>query len=285
VAFNEMMNPMAMFGMGGDPVKPDRTFEPRNTSFVLAAAITGKPRPAQPMAAEKAGEKKEAAKDGKPAAKPQEGEINVVLVADIDMLHQAFFDLRAQGEIPEAGLNFDFDNVTFVLNVLDQLAGEERFMDIRTRRRAHRTLSKIDHATEDAYKQTDASLKKIQEEYDKIVKEEEKSVQDAVKAIKDQIEKEKGDPMKAIDIATRAGMVQEARQKEVDAKIERLKRKKEEDSNKIKTDLNLQVSRIRNWYKLWAVLIPPILPLVVGIGVFVFRRMQEREGVSRTRLR
>ena len=60
----------------------------------------------------------------------------MVLVADIDMLSRDFFRLREQGNVPEAGINFDFDNVTFVLNALDELAGDNRFIDIRKRRPA-----------------------------------------------------------------------------------------------------------------------------------------------------
>ena len=52
---------------------------------------------------------------------PRESTINVVVVADIDMLSQDFFRLREQGDMPEMGINFDFDNVTFVLNVLDDV--------------------------------------------------------------------------------------------------------------------------------------------------------------------
>ena len=42
------------------------------------------------------------------------------------MLSPGFFLLREQGDIPEADIHFDFDNVTFVLNVLDSLAGSDR---------------------------------------------------------------------------------------------------------------------------------------------------------------
>ena len=38
-------------------------------------------------------------------------------------------------------------------------------------------------------------------------------------------------------------------------------------------------------YKLWAVLIPPIPPLLVAGFVFLNRRAKEREGVSSKRLR
>ena len=54
----------------------------------------------------------------------------MVLVADIDMLHQLFFRLREQGDMPQAGVFFDFDNVSFVLNTLDSLAGDDRFLDL-----------------------------------------------------------------------------------------------------------------------------------------------------------
>ncbi len=38
-------------------------------------------------------------------------------------------------------------------------------------------------------------------------------------------------------------------------------------------------------YKLWAVIIPPIPPLLVAAFVFFNRRAKEREGVSSKRLR
>ena len=38
-------------------------------------------------------------------------------------------------------------------------------------------------------------------------------------------------------------------------------------------------------YQAWAVLVPPIPLLVVALGVFIYRRVKEREGVSSQRLR
>ena len=42
---------------------------------------------------------------------------------------------------------------------------------------------------------------------------------------------------------------------------------------------------IKNWYKFWAVIVPPIPPLLVGLVVFVRRRLREREGVAKARMR
>ena len=42
---------------------------------------------------------------------------------------------------------------------------------------------------------------------------------------------------------------------------------------------------MQDQYKMWAVLLPPIPPLLVAIAVFITRRGGEREGVARSRLR
>ena len=58
-----------------------------------------------------------------------------MLVADIDVLYADFFELRTQaGDPNRSDLNLNLDNVTFVLNVLDALAGDDSFIDIRKRR-------------------------------------------------------------------------------------------------------------------------------------------------------
>ena len=105
-----------------------------------------------PTTAEKGEKDKKGEKE-----KPRESTVNAVVVADIDMLSQDFFRLREQGDMPEVGIHFDFDNVTFVLNVLDELAGDQRFIDIRKRRPSHRTLARIEERTKEAKQEaTDA---------------------------------------------------------------------------------------------------------------------------------
>ena len=53
----------------------------------------------------------------------------------------------------------------------------------------------------------------------------------------------------------------------------------------VETDLTKEVRRLQDWYKMWAVLLPPIPPLLVGCFVFFNRRAREREGVAKSRLR
>ena len=60
--------------------------------------------------------------------------------------------------------DFHFDNVPFVLNVLDTLAGDDRFVEIRTRRPAHRTLTRVNEATEKSRDEADQGAREVQQE-------------------------------------------------------------------------------------------------------------------------
>ena len=125
----------------GDPLElRNREGGPtKEAPYTLAARITGKPRSGDDadlvtQSAEKKDEKSDAKADkkGEPAGK-KDG-IDVILVADVDMLLSDFFNLRAHrtSESDE----FDVDNVTFVLNVLDVLANDNRFVDLRSAARS-----------------------------------------------------------------------------------------------------------------------------------------------------
>jgi ABC-2 type transport system permease protein len=45
------------------------------------------------------------------------------------------------------------------------------------------------------------------------------------------------------------------------------------------------VQRTQNKFKAWAILLPPIPPLLLGLVVFARRRVMEREGISKNRMR
>jgi ABC-2 type transport system permease protein len=65
----------------------------------------------------------------------------------------------------------------------------------------------------------------------------------------------------------------------------RLARERDLELAKIERERDRQIQEIQNDYKLKATLFPPILPLLVGLVVWARRRIREREGVSRSRMR
>ncbi len=216
-------------------------------------------------------------------SRPKEPEVNVVLVADIDMLHPNIFMLRERGPDPETGIHFDFDNVTFVLNVLDMLAGDDRFVEIRKRRPKHRSLTRIDEETDKARKDTARRTEELQNEYEKAKEKEDKAVEDYVKKLKEDYQKDPA--LSAADAQHRLDMVEDDRERRKLVKLEQLEQERDREIERIQTELNLQIQRLQDTYKMWAVLLPPIPPLLVAVAVFFTRRVREREGVARSRLR
>src|SRR5262249_33788340 len=88
------------------------------------------------------------------AKKP--AELNVVVVADLDLLASLFFDSRMK-RMPPNELELDSDNVTFVLDILDALADDPRFIAARKQRPMHRPLSSIIKSTEQARDEAEAA--------------------------------------------------------------------------------------------------------------------------------
>ncbi len=177
------------------------------------------------------------------------------------------------------GVNFNFDNVTFVLNVLDELAGDSRFIDIRKRRPHHRTLARIEERTKAAKQEASDKREEYIKKFDEEEKREQQEIMDKLADLKKQ---------KNLDIqqmAIQVGMMQETLEQERTAKLKQFSDEKDRDITKIETALKSKVDSVQLGYKLWAILLPPILPLMLAVMVFFIRREREREGVSRSRLR
>jgi ABC-2 type transport system permease protein len=280
VAFDEVMR-MGPFGPGG--LNPDRRQVRTEEAYILAAHIRGKVKPTAMMADEPADDDAdpefEAASEEPKPRKHRQGEINVVVVADIDMLTEDFFRLREQGSMPESGVHFDFDNVTFVLNVLDQLADDDRFLALRKRRPAYRTLTRIEQETKDA---RDAVAKAREERQEDLRREMEDIERARDKRLEEMRARKNIDPQQLI---IELAMAEQDWQRRIETRRQQLQQELNRERKRIDTDLNLEIRRVQDRYKLWAVLLPPILPLALGISVFFIRRLGEREGVSRSRLR
>jgi ABC-2 type transport system permease protein len=302
--------------MGRPQLNPELPLreKPTNDKYVLAAQIKGKLKPeAVPMsdkpaeaapaepakdaaASKDAPAEKDAAAGGgaKPAdAKPDEAkpadpavaaktdpEINVVVVGDIDCLYSAFFALRARGEDQDEEFEFHFDNVPFVLNVLDTLAGDERFVEIRTRRPSHRVLTRVNKATEKAKEDADRQRESFVKKYDATVSKAQKDFDDKIA----ELQKSQGGG-NSQQATVQFLAAREAGQRQLAIKLEQHKRDRDREIRETERTLAQEVRKVQDNRKLWAVLLPPIPPLIVAFIVFFSRRASEREGVSKARLR
>lgn len=277
VAQNEIMG----FSPFGQTINQQRRLKPTNEEYVLAALIQGRLKPGQLMADEKAVAFHPGHEDGDDHdhGDSQDPEIKVLVVSDIDCLYSAFFSLRARGDDPEMDVNFNFDNVPFILNALDLLAGDERFIPIRNRSPQHKTLEAVEVAVGDA--RTEAGEKR-----EEFIKQFEKSRDEAQAQFDKKIAEIRD--MKNVSNTERAQMLslaQNNEQRRLDSKIASLERQRDDESRKIEIKLAQRVRSIQDRYKFYAVAIPPIFPLLMGIAVFFRRRSQEREGVPESRMR
>jgi ABC-2 type transport system permease protein len=251
-----------VMGNRGD-MRQLRIFERRaDQSMVLAAAI------------------ERAAKDA--AAKP----VRAVVVADIDLLDGRIFGLRSR---PDEVFGLDFDNVEFALNILDDLAGDDRFTDIRKRKPKHRTLERIEDAVAAAREDADRQRAAFIAEFDQAEREANDGMQKEVgefeKKIRDMEAQGDANPQAAMQAIQQLASRQRLAQRRLDTKIEQLKRKRDAEVDAVERKLEAQIRREQDRQKWLAVLLPPILPLVLAFFVFFKRRAQEREGVATSRLR
>ncbi len=239
----------------------------QDDGLVLAALVEGRaPAPAE----------------GGAAAKP----VRAVVVADIDMLSGLFFGLRTRGD---ETFNLDFDNVELALNLLDSLAGDDRFIEIRKRKPKHRTLERIEDAVAGARQKADDQRTRFVAEFDEAERAANEAMQKEVGAFEKKIQEMQtqgnADRQAAMQAIQQLAASQQLAQRKLTTKIEKLERQRDAEVSKVERELEATVRREQDRQKWLAVLLPPIPPLVVAFFVFFRRRAQEREGVATSRLR
>ena len=248
-----------IFGSGG--LNPGRRPRMTRQSYTLAAHITGVPRAAD------AAEGSEAAAD-----------INVVVAGDIDMLYSIFFVLRERGSDQDEELDLRFDNVTFVLNALDFLAGDDRFIEIRKRRPVHRTLARVEARTQGITDQANSQAERYRDEFDRRQAEHRQRFDQAIETL----QQRQGIDLKQMVMEVQAAM--QANERQMEATLERLERERDQEIQKTERSLALEIRTIQDRFKFAAVLIPPILPIVLAIVIYAWRRRLEKIGVPERRL-
>lgn len=269
--------------LGRGDMRQLQIFEKRSEkSLVLAVLVEGADvaEPAEPAADETGNTQPD--KPERRASRP----VRAVIVADIDLLDGRIFGLRTR---PDEVFGLDFDNVEFTLNVIDALAGDDRFVEIRKRKPKHRTLERIEDAVANAREEAEKKRGSFISQFD----EAEGTANDAMKkeigAFEEKIKKMEeqggGDPQAAMQAIQQLASSQRLAQRKLDTKIEQLRRKRDADVEAVERQLDATIRREQDRQKWLAVLLPPIPPLVVAFFVFFRRRAQEREGVASSRLR
>ncbi len=234
------------------------------------------------------------ATDGDAASGDQEDrnrEVDVVFVSDIDMLHSDFLAIRAQ---PDELVPWNFDNVTFVLNIIDSLAGDESLIPIRKRQTRHSTLTLVEKATSEARSRVSEEREKFDAEFEKTRQETEQNnektqaeLQAKIEELQQKAMQEGGnDVIQALAAELQKAALQRKRLDRVaQIDIESARNERDRAVEKIENNLEREIEAVQTRYKLYAGFLPIIPPIVVGAIVWLLRRRREREGITDARRR
>ena len=220
---------------------------------------------------------------------PQPGKINCIYVTDADVLADELIQLRSQPTTN--GIDYRFENIPFVMNAIDALSTQTEYIDIRGRQVRYVTLRHVEETIKKSTEEIDEELQKLEIQFEqdraaaRIEAENEvKSIQRDVKRMED--DRQKGREIdEAVLVAKKKSLDQEVRSQTT--KLRQIDEDLQNDKNKtlrsIRLNAELQIQEIQRGYKLAAVLIPPIPPLLLGLFVFTRRRLREREGIAKVR--
>ncbi len=210
-----------------------------------------------------------------PPARPDEeaSEVRVIFVADVDMVSETFFALRRQGVE-----GFTFDNVTFALNCIDVLAGDESFVALRRHRPAHRTLATVE-ASSRAYEE------RRQEEIEAAEALAAEELRQAQQRLDARVEELRG--RDDLDQQTKAIMLRNLERVEnrrLDAIEAEIEQRRQRSIDQARTEMERAVAGIQREIKWWAALLPPVPPLLLALGLFARRWTRERTTIPESRL-
>jgi ABC-2 type transport system permease protein len=199
----------------------------------------------------------------------------IIFIADVDFISDQFFEIRRRGME-----NLDLDNVSFFLNCIDVLAGDESFVELRRRRVQHRTLTTVEART--------------REFAEKRALEEQQATADAQTAL---TEAQQRLDAKVAEVQGRADLdattkqimarnLQEAETRRFEAAKASIESARDARIDASKEEMESQVRRIQSSIKTLAGLLPPIPVFALGVFIFMKRQKREREGaVAAHRLR
>jgi len=185
--------------------------------------------------------------------------VNLVFIADIDLVSDQFFELRKN---PWEAL--EFDNVTLVLNAVDTLAGDDSVVQLRKRRPRHRTLEAIEAQMREHNKKLQTEAKQAEDDAKAEIAKAQESLDEKVKALRARTDLEDETKDKMIE------QLEEVENRRLAVKRNTIGDEKERRIARSEAARDQAVTAIRNYVKLLAILLPPLPALFIGL-ILLFR--------------
>ena len=244
----------------GSQLNPNLPHRPDPMTYVVAAeARTFRP--------EETGEETE-----DEAGRIEADSTRAIVIADLDFISEQFFELRRIGPP-----NLNFDNVSFFLNAMDVLVGDESFVALRNRRVRHRTLEAVEARVRAFNEQRSAEEDAAEASADEALRQAQERLDRRIAAVRDRDDLD----AQAKDIMARN--LEEVEQRRFQVLEANIQSDKEAEIRASEERMEAQVRRIQSGIRTAAVLLPPIPVFLLGVWTFVRRRRAEQEGAAAAR--
>jgi ABC-type uncharacterized transport system involved in gliding motility auxiliary subunit len=227
-----------------DPSLLARNFKPEGGPFVLAGRLTGSLKTAFP---ERSGPKHLAA-----SARP----VNMVVIADTDLLSDRLW-VQAQDFLGQQILNPFANNADFVYNAVDNLAGDDDLIQVRTRPTSSRPFERVEGVKRAAEVRYQDKARQLQQQLDDLEQK-----------------------LAGLQPTTASGKAQ-ALSREQQAQLQQYQREKlrtRKELREVQHQLNADIDAIGTRLKLVNILAVPALVLLATVLVALRRRWRRRPG-------
>lgn len=198
---------------------------------------------------------------------------SAIVAADADLLGEEFFEIRKRGVE-----NLNLDNVTFVLNAIDDLAGERSFISLRKRRPRHRTLEAVEARTRTFEQKRDQDAQTAAATAERRLQEAQARLNAAVAAVDARTDLD--EQAKQIMISN----LQTAENRRLQVARANIEDERQRALENARAAMEGSIRGIQSTIKLLAVVLPPIPAFVLFLIMSVRKLARERSRISTDRL-